>query len=91
MGLFFATSQRGTHSCFWPVVGSRNSLDGLRNGGLEVGQKFCPAFWALSVLLDAALQAWQTDDMLAGQDGRLCEVLQTNWAGDAKPSQDQMS
>lgn len=63
-----------------------NSLDVVRNSRLEVGRQVRSAFRAkTSVWLKAALETRQTADMLAGQDARLCELLKTNWAGNAKP------
>lgn len=69
-----------------------DSLDGVRNRGLEVRRQLCPAFRTRSpVRLNVAFETQQTEDMLAGQDGRLFERLKTDWARNAKPIQKKIS
>lgn len=62
-----------------------NSLDGVRNSRLEVGWQVVPAYGATSTGLNAALETRQTEDVLAGQDGRLGELHEANRAREAEP------
>lgn len=58
-----------------------------RNSGPEVGGKVRPALRTPSLLLSAALETRQAEDVLAGQDSRLLDLRQAHRAGSARPSQ----